>query len=77
MGKPNCIFPIWVNGYPIRLYNFPENCFQRRVHMPDVELIATDAPVIRIKQVKEKRIKDKTKRFDKRPKSQNLNPRRR
>ena len=45
--------------------------------MPDIELIATDAPVIRIKQVKEKRIKDKTKRFDKRPKSQNLNPRRR
>ena len=45
--------------------------------MPDIELIATDAPVIRIKQVKEKRIKDKTKRFDKRPKGQNLNPRRR
>jgi hypothetical protein len=33
----------------------------------DVELIATDAPVIRIKQVKEKRIKDKKKNFDKRP----------
>ena len=45
--------------------------------MTDVELIATDAPVIRIKQVKEKRIKDKKKNFDKRPKTQNMNPRRR
>jgi len=43
----------------------------------DVELIATDAPVIRIKQVKENRIKDKKKNFDKRPKTQNMNPRRR
>jgi hypothetical protein len=45
--------------------------------MPDLELIATDAPVIKIKQVKEKKIRDKTKRFDKRPKTQNMNPRRR
>jgi hypothetical protein len=45
--------------------------------MPDLELIATDAPVIRIKQVKEKKIRDKSKKFDKRPKTQNMNPRRR
>ena len=45
--------------------------------MTDVELIATDAPVIKIRQVKEKRIKDKSKNFDKRPKTQNVNPRRR
>ena len=45
--------------------------------MPDVELIATDAPVVRIKQVKEKKIKDKKRNFDKRPKVQNINPRRR
>lgn len=45
--------------------------------MPDFELIATDAPIIRVKQVKEKRIKDKTKNIDKRPKVQNINPRRR
>ena len=45
--------------------------------MTDVELIATDAPVVKIRQVKEKRIKDKKKSFDKRPKVQNINPRRR
>lgn len=45
--------------------------------MPNLELIMTDAPVVKIKQVKEKRIKDKKKNFDKRPKTQNLNPRRR
>lgn len=45
--------------------------------MTDVELIAIDAPIIRIKQVKEKRIRDKKKNFDKRPKTQNMNPRRR
>ena len=45
--------------------------------MTDVELIATDAPVIKIRQVKEKRIKDKKKSFDKRPKTQSMNPRRR
>lgn len=45
--------------------------------MPNLELIMTDAPVVKIKQVKEKRIRDKKKNFDKRPKTQNLNPRRR
>jgi hypothetical protein len=45
--------------------------------MPDIELIATDAPIIKIKQVKEKRVKDKKKGLDKRPKAQNINPRRR
>jgi hypothetical protein len=45
--------------------------------MPDVELIATDAPIIRVKQVKEKKIKDNRKNLDKRPKVQNINPRRR
>lgn len=45
--------------------------------MSDNELIATDAPVVRIKPVKEKRIKDKKKNFDKRSKAQNINPRRR
>ena len=43
--------------------------------MPDIELIATNAPVVRIKQVKEKKLKDKKKTFDKRPKVQNINPR--
>ena len=38
--------------------------------MLDVEVIAKDAPV------KEKKVKDK-KNFDKRPKTQNINPRRR
>jgi hypothetical protein len=44
--------------------------------MSDMELIATDAPVVRIKLVKEKRIKDKKNNLDKRPKVQNVNPRR-
>jgi hypothetical protein len=45
--------------------------------MSEVELIATDAPVVHIKQVKEKRVKDRKKNFDKRPKAQNINPRKR
>jgi hypothetical protein len=45
--------------------------------MPNLELIATDAPVIKVKLVKEKRIKDKKRNIDKRPKAQNINPRRR
>jgi hypothetical protein len=45
--------------------------------MPDLEWIATDAPTVKIKQVKEKRIKDKKRNVDKRPKVQNINPRRR
>jgi hypothetical protein len=45
--------------------------------MSDIELIATDAPIIKVKQVKEKKIKDKRKNFEKRPKVQNINPRRR
>lgn len=45
--------------------------------MPDVELIATDAPIIKVRQVKEKKIKDKKKNLDKRSKAQNINPRRR
>ncbi|HEY3419286.1 MAG TPA: hypothetical protein VGK23_01885 [Methanomassiliicoccales archaeon] len=45
--------------------------------MSDLELIATGAPVVVLKQVKEKRTKDKKKNFDKRPKTQNINPRRR
>jgi hypothetical protein len=46
-------------------------------NMTDLELIATDAPVVRIKPVKGKRIKDKKNEIDKRPKVQNINPRRR
>ncbi len=45
--------------------------------MVDVELIATDAPMVEVKQVKEKRVKYKKKNFDKRHKVQNINPRRR
>jgi hypothetical protein len=45
--------------------------------MTDLELIMTDAPIVTVKPVKEKRIKDKKKNFDKRPKAQNINPRRR
>ncbi len=45
--------------------------------MPDVELIATDAPIIKVRQVKEKKMKDKKRNFDKRTKAQNINPRRR
>jgi hypothetical protein len=37
----------------------------------DVEVIAKDAPI------KEKKVKDKKKNFDKRPKTQNINPRKR
>jgi hypothetical protein len=45
--------------------------------MSDFELIATDAPMIKVKQVREKKIKGKRRNFDARQKVQNINPRRR
>lgn len=60
----------------IRFYNFVVSVNSEGLSMSDIELIATDAPVVRIKIIKEKRIKDKKKNFDKRSKVLNINPRR-
>jgi hypothetical protein len=68
--------PLWDKAISIWLNNSQLNCIPGEIAMSDFELIATDAPMIKVKQVREKKIKDKRRNFDARQKVQNINPRR-
>jgi hypothetical protein len=68
-GPENNI-PIWDMPSPTMFNNFGTDYFSRRISVLDVDVIAKDKPI------KEKKIKDKKKSFEKRSKTQNINPRR-